>query len=111
MHGQKRYGKRSIEGSVKVDGVNLLWELVSEPQLIAGVGARGLRFSVRAEGRRSRELILEYTFPSKRTSVGLLQVPQRPKFSPKTVEVGIRKAIAAGWDPISRGKAVVFQVS
>jgi hypothetical protein len=109
MHGQKRYGKRSLEGLVTIDGINLLWELVSEPQVIARE-CRGLRISVQAEGAHNRELILEYPFPAKRNGVGLPQVPQRPKFSPKTVEADIHKALAAGWDPASRGKAFIFQV-
>jgi hypothetical protein len=87
----------------------LNWELINEPQLIAGRGPRGLCISVRAEGGRSRELILEYPFPNKSNSMGLLQVPQRLKFSPKTIEAGICKAIAAGWDPSSRGRAFVFR--
>jgi hypothetical protein len=108
MH--KKYGKRSLEGSVTLDGTNLTWQLISEPQVIAGRSPRGLCISVRAEGGRNRELILEYPFPKKRNSIGLLQVPQRPKFSPKTIEAAIRKALAAGWSPASRGKALIFQV-
>ena len=114
MHGQKKYGKRSIEGSVTINGINLIWQLVSEPQVIGegltDLGLRGLRISVRAESGHNRELVLEYPFPTKRNSVGLPQVPQRPKFSPKTVEADIRKALAAGWDPVSRGKTLIFQV-
>jgi hypothetical protein len=110
MGGQKRFGKRSIEGSVTINGINLIWQLVSEPQVIAGEGLRGLRISVQAEGGHNRELILEYPFPDKRNSVGLAQVPQRPKFSPKIVEADIRQALAAGWDPASRGKTLISQV-
>jgi hypothetical protein len=69
-----------------------------------------MRISVHVLGGHNRELILEYPFPKKRNSVGLPQIPQRPKFSPKTVEVDVRKAVAAGWDPASRGKAFIFKV-
>lgn len=93
-----------------INGIDLNWQLVSEPQVIAGEGLRGLRISVQPEGGHSRQLILEYPFPKKRTPLGLPQVPQRPKFSPKTVEADIRKALAGGWDPASRGKALIFQV-
>ena len=109
MHGQKKWGKRSIEGSLTLDGVNLIWQLISEPQWIAE-GLIGMRISVQVAGSHNRELILEYPFPKKRNSVGLPQVPQRPKFSPKTVEADIRKALAAGWEPASRGKVLVFKV-
>ena len=96
-----------------INGIDLIWQLVSEPQLIGSFTERelrGLRISVQAEGGHKRELILEYPFPAKRNSVGLPQVPQRPKFSPKTVEADIRKALAAGWDPASRGKTLILQV-
>ena len=110
MHGQKKRRKRSIQGSVALDGVNLIWQLTSEPQWLAE-GLRGMRISVQVADGHNRELIIEYPFPKKRTSGGLLpQIPQRPKFSPKTVEADVRKALAAGWDPASRGKAFVFKV-
>src|SRR6266436_9372180 len=110
MVGQKRYGKRSIEGSVTIDGVKLIWQLLSEPQAIAGEGLRGMRISVQVSGGHNRELILEYPFPEKLGAMELAHFPQRPKFSSKTVEADIRKALAAGWDPASRGKAIIFQV-
>ena len=89
----------------------MLWKLVSEPQAIGGRGLVGMRISVRAEGGRNRELILEYPFPKKAIdSMGLPHFPQRPKLSDKRVEAGIRQAIAAGFDPTSRGRALVFQV-
>jgi len=40
----------------------------------------------------------------------LPQLPQRPKLSEKTIEAGIRQALAAGWDPESRGKTFVYNV-
>jgi len=111
VHGQKRYGKRSDEGSLTLDGFTMFWKLISEPQAIAGRGLVGMRISVRAEDERNRELILEYPFPQKAIdSRGLPHFPQRPKFSAKTIEGGIRQAIAAGYDPNSRGRALVFQV-
>lgn len=112
MHGQKRYGKRSMGGSLTVDGFTLFWKLVSEPQEIRGRGPVGMRISVRAEGGRNRELILEYPFPRKAIDQnGLPHFPQRPTLSAKTIEVGIRQAMGAGYDPTSRGKALAFQVA
>ena len=87
----------------------MVWKLISEPQAVERLV--GMRISVRADGGRNRELILEYPFPQKAIkSTGLPHFPERPKFSAKTIEAGIRKAIAAGYDPTSRGKALVFQV-
>lgn len=111
MGGQKRYGKRSIEGSLALDGFNLSWKLISEPQAVWGRGLVGMRISVRVESGRDRELILEFPFLRKAVdSIGLPHFPQRPKLFAKAIEGGIRQALAAGYDPTSRGKAMVFQV-
>jgi hypothetical protein len=110
MHGQKKRRKRTMEGLIAVDGNSLKWRLVSEPQWTSEDGYIGLRISVQTEDAHHRELILEYPFPKKVTGVGLPQLPQRPKFSVKTIEASVRRAIAAGWDPISRGKRFVFNV-
>jgi hypothetical protein len=111
MHGQKKRRKRSMEGPLALDGHQLTWSLVSEPQWTSEDGYIGLRISVQTEDARHRELILEYPFPKKVTGIGIPQLPQRPKFSVKTIELNVREAIAAGWDPGSRGKSFVFRVS
>ena len=110
MHGQKKRRKRTMEGLLAVDGNKLMWSLLSEPQWTTEGGYIGLRISVQKEDTRHRELILEYPFPKKVTGVGLPQLPQRPKFSVKTIEATVRQGIAAGWNPTSRGKSFVFQV-
>jgi hypothetical protein len=109
MHGQKKRRKRFMEGSLAVDGFRLNWRLVSEPLLSTAHGYKGLCISVRTEDGAHRELLLEYPFPRKKD--GTLQLPQRPKFSEKTVEADIRKAIAAGWQPDSRGKTFTHHLS
>ena len=111
MHGQKKRRKRTMEGLLAVDGNKLTWSLVSEPQWSTEDGYIGLRISVQMEDARHRELILEYPFPKKFTGVGAPQLPQRPRFSVKTIDANVREAIAAGWEPISRGKPFVFHVS
>jgi hypothetical protein len=111
MHGQKKRRKRSAEGSITVDGVGLFWFLSSEPQWTSEHGYKGLCISVRAEKGNHRELVLEYPFPKRFTGNGAPQLPQRPRFSVKTIEADVRQAIAEGWDPISRGKTYVFSVA
>jgi hypothetical protein len=111
MHGQKKRRKRTMGGPIIVDDHKLKWSLLSEPQCSSEHGLIGLRITVRSEDDRHRELILEYPFPDKHTGNGAFQIPQRPKFSVKTVESGVRHAIASGWDPLSRGKAVVYRIS
>jgi len=96
---------------MSIEGIKLVWELISEPQWTTEHGCKGLCFSVRSEDARHRELILEYAFPRKLTGIGVPQLPQRPKFSDKTIEADTLKAIAAGWEPMSRGKRFVFKLS
>ena len=107
MHGQKKRRKRFLNGTLNIDGAKLAWVLISEPQWTSH-GLKGLCVSVRSEDGRHRELILEYAFPKKPTDRVAI-VPQRPAFSEKKIEADIRRAIARGWDPESRGKAVVFR--
>jgi hypothetical protein len=111
MHGQKKRRKRSLEGLIAVNGVNFTWSLLSEPQWTTEDGYKGLCISVRSEDDHHRELILEYPFPKKFTGNGLPQIPQRPKVSFKTIEADVRKAMAAGWNPESRGKSFVFKLT
>ena len=111
MHGQKKRRKRSLGGLIAVNGVRLSWRLLSEPQWTSEHGYKGLCISVRTEDGRHRELILEYPFPRKFTGNGLPQIPQRPRFSVKTIEADVRQAIVAGWEPESRGRVFVFKVS
>jgi hypothetical protein len=111
MHGQKKRRKRFRKGLISVDGVSLVWRLLSEPQWTTEDGYKGLCISVRTEDGHHRELILEYAFPKKFNSIGIPQLPQRPKFSVKTIEADVHRAMAAGWDPTSRGKAFIFHLS
>ena len=100
--------KRTIEGTVSIDDVDLRWVLTSEPQWSnSGDGYKGVCISVQVVGEARRELIIEYPYPKGRDG-RRLPVPQRPTVTPKLVEGSIREALNAGWDPSSRGKAFVF---
>jgi hypothetical protein len=117
MHGQRKHRKHKIENVVEIDGFELCWRLRSEPQWSTEDGPEGLSISVQRTDGAFRELILEYSFPRTRKKwfdgrVYLVPdpLPARPQVSAKTVESDIREAIAAGWNPASRGKAHVYQV-
>jgi hypothetical protein len=106
MHGQKKRRKRLLKGLIEMDGMSLRWELLSEPQWCTEHGYQGLQILVRTADERHRELILAYPYPT--TKFGSpLPLPQRPRFSEKAVASGIQKVMAAGWNPLSRGKTVV----
>lgn len=110
MHGQKKRRKRTLDGSISVDGTILSWNLLSEPLWSTEHGYVGLRIGVRAEDEAHRELILEYPYP-KTKGGSALPLPQRPSISAKVIEAGIRYAMASGWDPHSRGKAFIHPVT
>jgi hypothetical protein len=110
MHGQKKRRKRLLKGVMDVEGANLCWELLSEPQWSTEHGYQGLWISVRSEDQSHRQLILAYPYPKSRLGKPL-PLPQRPRFSDKTIASGIRKAMKAGWDPVSRGKAFVHYLA
>jgi hypothetical protein len=102
--------KRAIAATVEIDGFNLCWELRREPQWSSAEGYRGMAISVRLLEGAHRELLLEYPLPPK-TQRDLAHVPQRHKIVPAAIEGDIREAIAAGWDPYSRGRVFAFQVT
>ena len=107
MHGQKKRRKRTAEGVLDVDGTLLQWRLVSEPQWTTEHGAKGICFSVQAQEGSHRELLLEYPFEQPGR---MPMFPQRPAFSAKTLEADVRRAVAAGWEPLSRGKAFLYLI-
>src|SRR5208283_267307 len=89
--------KRSIESTVTIDGISLVWRLHREQQLSTDDGCKGLAIHVRvAEGVR-RELHMEYPLVKTQKNGYTRIDPARP-------------AMAAGWDPDSRGKPFVYQV-
>ena len=109
MHGQKKRRKRSVEGTMTVDGVPLIWELLSEPQWSnSGDGYIGMCIGVRVADAARRELIIEYPYPTNRRGLPK-PVPRRPEVSQPMVERSVQQALAAGWDLNSRGKAFVFR--
>lgn len=109
MHGQKKRRKRTLGGTLSVNGEALAWELLSEPQWSnSGDGYIGMRIGVRAVEAVSRELIIEYPYPTDRQGAPK-PVPQRPEVSQPMVERSVEEALAAGWDPQSRGKAFVLR--
>ncbi|MEI9994986.1 MAG: hypothetical protein WDM91_10360 [Rhizomicrobium sp.] len=100
--------KRSAGATVEIDGHLLCWTLLREAQYTSSDGYKGMAFSVRAEGRKVfRELVLEFPFPKRKYRFAH---QEKERISPQIVEAGIRQAMAAGWDPVSRGRVFAYQV-
>ena len=104
MRARKTRPKRAINGTLELDGARLVWQLASEQGWIPGEGMRGHRISVQLEGAAGRELILQYPSPDPLHARGHPTAPERPKIVAEAVEADIRRAVAAGWDPLSRGR-------
>lgn len=110
--------KREITGKVTVDDVVLHWEVRSEPQWNTTDGDIGMRLTIQAEGaltarnplapknKAHRELILEYPFERRQKKTS--RFPDRPKIETAALIADIRLAMAAGYEPLSRGRPFVF---
>jgi hypothetical protein len=96
---------RSLAGTVVIDGLEYEWQLQREPQFTQD-GWKGMTVSLRQTGSQ-REAILEFPTP-KRLLKGLPK--GRSQLNDVIAARGIRAALAAGWDPASRGKPMTFIV-
>ena len=107
-----RNSKRAIQSSVTIDGVPLIWRLHREQNWTTDEKAVGLAIHVQVVGRVRRELYLEYPVVRKQTDGYSAPVlTTRPPIAAAKVADHIREAIAAGWDPESRGKPFVYDVA
>jgi hypothetical protein len=96
------------EFEITVGGEPYVWRLQRLPQWSSDIKAwRGKAIAVRhAEGQR--EAVLE--FPAGRQPRFGAPVLKASQIPPQLVANGIAAAIAAGWEPLSRGKTVTIVV-
>ena len=102
--------KRSVEFAVNIDGFPMICHLHREEQRLPDEGWRGISVHVRVEGIVRRELFLEYPTTVSQKSGWMRIEPPRPAVTAAKVEEHIRQAMAAGWNPDSRGKPFVYHV-
>jgi hypothetical protein len=71
-------------------------------------GYKGMAIAVSLADEPRRSAILQYPFPlnARRSTPHR----QRPKVERRHLEEGIRDALAAGWEPESKGKPVTFEL-
>ena len=102
--------KRSIQSATKIDGFSLVWRLHREQQMSTEADWTGMAIHVKvAEGVR-RELHLEYPVYYKEQRGVKFTEPPRPTILAAKVEAHIRQAMAAGYDPGSRGQPFVHEL-
>lgn len=97
---------RGLGGTVEIDGFKYEWEFLSEPQLSSADGWKGMAVLLRQHDM-PREAVLEFPTP-KRLLKGLPK--GRSHINDAIASRGVRAALLAGWNPASRGKAMVFMV-
>jgi hypothetical protein len=100
--------KQNPEFEIEVDGEAYVWRLQRRPQWSSHAADwRGMAIAVRhKEGQR--EAVLEFP-PGPEPRFGAPQL-QPSQIAPGLVAKAITSAIAAGWEPLSRGKAVAIVV-
>jgi hypothetical protein len=97
---------RDLADSIEVDGLTYEWAVQREPQWCTADGWRGLVLSIRQRGEQ-REALLEFPMPK---SGNGSPHRRRPKIGKAIVSNGVRAALAAGWEPTSRGKPETYMV-
>jgi len=97
---------RDLTGLVEVDGVHYEWAVEREPQWCTADGWRGMVVSVR-QVDRPREALLEFPVPKAGNGS---PYRRRPQVNDAIARNCVRAALAAGWDPTSRGKPETYMV-
>ncbi|MGO4410707.1 MULTISPECIES: hypothetical protein [unclassified Brevundimonas] len=97
---------RDASGTVEVDGDIYEWEIRRQPQPKAGGQWDGMAISLHLKDFK-REAVIQFPMP--------MRANGRPDLEKQRVNVdavrnSVTAAIEAGWNPTSRGKAVVFDV-
>ena len=100
--------KPNTEFEIDVGGERYVWRLQRRPHWSKAVAERrGMGIAVRhVEGQR--EAVLEFP-PGPQPRLGAPQL--RPsQIAPDLVAQAIASALAAGWEPLSRGKTITIAV-
>ena len=100
--------RQDAEFEIEVGGEPYVWRLQRKPHWsINPDERRGMGIAVR-HGEGQREAVLEFP-PGAKPRFGAPQL-QASQIPPDLVARAIASAIAAGWEPLSRGKAVTIVV-
>ena len=100
--------KQGPEFEIKVGGEPYVWRLHRQPRWSSDAAEwRGMAIAVRhQEGKR--EAVLEFP-PGQQPRYGAPQL-QASQIAVELVAKAITSALAAGWEPLSRGKTVAIEV-
>ncbi len=100
--------RQSADLEIEVEGEPYVWRLQRKPQWSSDTaGWQGMAIAVRHRDGQ-REVMLEFP-PGRQPRFGAPQL-QASHIAPTLVATAIASAIAAGWEPHSRGKTVTIVV-
>ena len=100
--------RQNPEFAIDVAGEPYVWRLQRQPQWSSDTAAwRGMAIAVR-HGEGQREAVVEFP-PGRQPKFGAPHL-QASQIDPELVARAITSAIAAGWEPLSRGKTVPIVV-
>jgi hypothetical protein len=97
---------RETSGTVEVDGETYEWEIRRQPQPKAGGKWDGIALSLRLKDF-PREAVVQFPMPMRPNGRPDME---KQRINVESVRNAVAAAIEAGWNPTSRGKAVVFDV-
>ena len=97
---------RDLKGVVTVDGEDYAWEVRRQPLRTTGNEWQGIGIALKMVDFQ-REAIVQ--FPMAMRSNGTPNF-ERQRINVDAVKNAVASAMAAGWDPTSRGKVMVFDV-
>lgn len=97
---------RETTGTIEVDGETYHWELRRQPRPVSGNTWEGMAVTLRHENFK-REAIIQ--FPPPMRPNGRPDV-EKQRVDLDVVRNAVTASIEAGWEPASRGKAMVFDV-
>lgn len=100
MKGARETKRISNPNRITVDGFDLLWEKRHPVYLDWRKELKGVSVSVWVNPGRTKELIMDVHF----AVFGIDRMPNADRWS-EVLAQAIRSAMAAGWDPSSRGSA------
>ena len=97
---------RDASGTVEVDGDVYEWEIRRQPQPKGGGKWEGLGISLRLTDFK-RKAIIQFPMPMRPNGRPDLE---KQRVNVDAVRNAVTSAMEAGWNPTSRGKAMVFDV-